>query len=63
MYIGIVLILVGESIFAKSVNLGVYALSVFVLFNVFILIYEEPTLKKRFGDEYLDYCRKVRRWI
>ena len=30
---------------------------------LFVLLYEEPTLRKTFGAEYEDYCRNVRRWI
>jgi len=27
-----------------------------------VVIYEEPTLRRKFGDDYLEYCRNVRRW-
>ncbi|HWZ82402.1 MAG TPA: isoprenylcysteine carboxylmethyltransferase family protein [Terriglobales bacterium] len=30
--------------------------------HLFVLLYEEPTLRKKFGDDYLEYCRNVRRW-
>lgn len=36
-----------------AVALGVY---------LFVLFYEEPTLRKKFGADYEDYCRNVRRW-
>ena len=29
----------------------------------FVRLYEEPTLRRMFGDEYLEYCRNVRRWV
>jgi protein-S-isoprenylcysteine O-methyltransferase Ste14 len=29
----------------------------------FVLLYEEPTLRKMFGGDYEEYCRNVRRWI
>jgi protein-S-isoprenylcysteine O-methyltransferase Ste14 len=35
----------------------------FVLVSLFIVFYEEPTLRRMFGDDYLEYCRNVRRWI
>lgn len=38
---------------AAAVALGVH---------LFVLFYEEPTLRKKFGADYLDYCRNVRRW-
>jgi protein-S-isoprenylcysteine O-methyltransferase Ste14 len=30
---------------------------------VFVLFYEEPTLREKFGAEYQDYCRRVSRWV
>jgi protein-S-isoprenylcysteine O-methyltransferase Ste14 len=30
--------------------------------NLFVVFYEEPTLRKKFGAEYEAYCRNVRRW-
>ena len=30
---------------------------------LFVMLYEEPTLRKKFGADYLEYCRNVRRWI
>jgi protein-S-isoprenylcysteine O-methyltransferase Ste14 len=31
--------------------------------DVFVRLYEEPTLRKMFGPEYDEYCRHVRRWV
>jgi hypothetical protein len=28
-----------------------------------LYLYEEPHLRKIFGEQYLDYCRRVPRWI
>lgn len=63
MYVGVILILIGEAIFFQSANLLVYLLSVLVGFNIFVIHIEEPRLKKDFGKEYDLYCQKVRRWI
>lgn len=63
MYLGVILILVGEAIFFRSVELWAYALFIFVAFNIFIVLIEEPRLQKDFGEEYTRYCKKVRRWI
>lgn len=30
--------------------------------HLFVVFYEEPTLRKKFGAEYEDYSRNVRRW-
>jgi protein-S-isoprenylcysteine O-methyltransferase Ste14 len=29
---------------------------------LFVLLYEEPTLRGKFGMDYEEYCRNVRRW-
>ena len=31
--------------------------------TIFVMIYEEPTLRRLFGEDYIEYCRHVRRWI
>ena len=63
MYVGVILILIGEAIFFQSVELWIYSLFVFIAFNIFVILVEEPRLRKDFGDEYKRYCEKVRRWI
>ena len=63
MYVGVMLILIGEAILTQSASLWIYLTIIFIAFNLFILIHEEPRLKKDFGQEYLLYCKKVRRWI
>ena len=30
--------------------------------HLFVLLYEEPTLRSKFGKEYEQYCRNVNRW-
>jgi protein-S-isoprenylcysteine O-methyltransferase Ste14 len=30
--------------------------------HFFVLLYEEPTLRRKFGADYEEYCRNVRRW-
>jgi len=63
MYVGVMLILIGEAIFFQSDSLLIYLLVVFITFNIFILLREEPRLRKDFGEEYSRYCEQVRRWI
>ena len=63
MYVGVILILIGEAVFFQSVELWIYSLFVFITFNIFTILVEEPRLRKDFGEEYNLYCQKVRRWI
>jgi len=30
--------------------------------HLFVMFYEEPTLRRKFGADYDEYCRNVRRW-
>jgi protein-S-isoprenylcysteine O-methyltransferase Ste14 len=30
--------------------------------HLFVVFYEEPTLRKKFGEDYVNYCRNVDRW-
>jgi protein-S-isoprenylcysteine O-methyltransferase Ste14 len=30
---------------------------------LFVQFYEEPTLRRKFGRDYEEYCRNVRRWV
>lgn len=63
MYLGVIIIIIGEALFFQSTYLGLYLLFLFLVFNLFIMLHEEPRLRKDFGEEYNKYCQKVRRWI
>jgi protein-S-isoprenylcysteine O-methyltransferase Ste14 len=63
MYVACVLVLIGEAIFFESAALLIFAFVLFLFFHIWILIYEEPTLRKKFGASYEEYCDEVSRWI
>jgi len=63
MYLGAGLALAGAALFYQSVALAVYAAAFLLLTHLFVLLYEEPTLRRTFGDEYGAYCRRVGRWF
>ena len=65
MYVGMGLFLVGEAFVLPPITwrMLVVVLSAFAVVTLFILFYEEPTLRGLFGSEYEEYCRNVRRWI
>jgi protein-S-isoprenylcysteine O-methyltransferase Ste14 len=51
-------------VFGRLTMVAIKVASVMVLGVVlFVLLYEEPTLRKMFGAEYEEYCRHVRRWV
>jgi protein-S-isoprenylcysteine O-methyltransferase Ste14 len=65
MYVGLGIILSGEAItFPRlTVTMLVMIASLWLATTLFILAFEEPTLRAKFGDDYAVYCRNVRRWI
>ncbi|HKZ77464.1 MAG TPA: isoprenylcysteine carboxylmethyltransferase family protein [Pyrinomonadaceae bacterium] len=63
MYVGVLSILFGEALLFALQRLFGYAVIVFVLFYLFVLFYEEPTLRRKFGESYEEYCQAVPRWL
>jgi protein-S-isoprenylcysteine O-methyltransferase Ste14 len=63
MYVGVMLMLVGEVIFFQSGMLAIYVALIFLLFYGFVIWFEEPRLNKAFGQEYAAYKKAVRRWL
>jgi protein-S-isoprenylcysteine O-methyltransferase Ste14 len=63
MYVAVVSIVLGQAAFFGSLSLLMYGLCAWLITHLFVLIYEEPTLRKTFGAEYATYCANVPRWI
>ena len=63
MYVGVTVLLIGEFFFWMSWVLAAYTAILFVGFNLFIMLHEEPRLRRDFPEEYDLYCARVRRWI
>ena len=63
MYLGILLILLGHIFWFQSMLLVIYAVCLFIAFHLFIVFYEEPTLRRKFGDSYDRFSQRVPRWI
>lgn len=63
MYIGATLGLLGAALFYQSWSLALYAGIFVLLTHLFVIAYEEPTLRRSFGTEYDDYRSSVRRWL
>jgi protein-S-isoprenylcysteine O-methyltransferase Ste14 len=63
MYLGVLLLLLGQSAFFQSVALVQYTVAWFIVVNLFVVLYEEPSLRRRFGDSYERYFRSVHRWL
>lgn len=63
MYLSVTAIVLGEVLLTGSMPLLVYWIVWFITANLFVLLYEEPTLRSQFGTSYDDYCRSVGRWL
>jgi len=63
MYLGAGLALAGAALFYQSASLWAYTAGFLLLMHLFVILYEEPTLHRSFGEEYETYCRRVRRWL
>lgn len=63
MYVAVTSAILGQALIFGNVTLLEYGGMVWLLFHLFVLIYEEPTLKRSFGPEYKSFCVAVPRWI
>jgi protein-S-isoprenylcysteine O-methyltransferase Ste14 len=62
MYAGAATAMAGASLFYGSLALLAYIAAFLLAFHLFVVFYEEPTLRRRFGADYEGYCSHVRRW-
>ena len=62
MYNGVMAMLLGAAWIWRSEALFFYALTLFCCYHLFVVFYEEPALRSRFGDSYESYRRHVPRW-
>ncbi len=62
-YLAVLALVAAQGLFFGDRLVLAYAAALFVLFHAFVLLYEEPTLRRSFGVEYDVYCQQVRRWI
>lgn len=62
MYIGAGLALAGAALVYESLLLLGYTGFFFLATHLFVMWYEEPALRRTFGQEYEAYCSRVRRW-
>jgi protein-S-isoprenylcysteine O-methyltransferase Ste14 len=63
MYWSVASVLLGEAVVFHSLALAELTVAFFAGTNLFVLFYEEPVLRRKFGAEYEEYCRRVPRWL
>jgi protein-S-isoprenylcysteine O-methyltransferase Ste14 len=62
MYIAVTTTILGQALLLGQVVLLVYAAVVWAGMAAFVLVYEEPTLAGRYGEQYEEYRRAVPAW-
>ena len=62
-YLGGFIAISGESVVLQSLALLAFALAMWLFVHSFVVFFEEPGLKKRFGVAYVEYCERVPRWF
>jgi protein-S-isoprenylcysteine O-methyltransferase Ste14 len=63
MYLSVTTILVGEILLTRSTGLLTYWAIWFLGVNLFVIGFEEPTLRRQFGASYERYAATVPRWL
>ena len=63
MYIGVGLVIGGQAWLFHSLHIAIYMACMLLTAHLFVVVYEEPTLRKQFGDEYDHYRASVPPWI
>jgi protein-S-isoprenylcysteine O-methyltransferase Ste14 len=63
LYLGATVILLGESIVFRSVELVAYAGMFWLVFHLWVLFVEEPILNAKFGARYEQCAGEVPRWL
>jgi len=62
-YLAVVAIILGQGLIFGHAGLLVYGAALWLGFHLFVLAYEEPTLRRTFAAEYDTYCANVPRWL
>ena len=63
MYVGVLLAILGQALWFGSAATLRYALAVVLFFHSFVVFYEEPTLRRKFGEPYAQYSLEIPRWL
>jgi protein-S-isoprenylcysteine O-methyltransferase Ste14 len=63
MYWSVALVMLGEALAFRSLALAEIGCVFFAFTMLFVMVFEEPMLRHKFGAEYDAYCRRVPRWI
>lgn len=62
MYVGVLALIAGQALLLGREVLLLWAGAAAVMFHLFVVLHEEPDLRKRFGADYEAYSAEVGRW-
>lgn len=63
MYLSALLAIGGWSLLFHAWGVAGYGAILGIFFHLFVVLVEEPDLRRRFGDDYIAYCRMTHRWL
>jgi protein-S-isoprenylcysteine O-methyltransferase Ste14 len=63
MYVSVVAVIVGQALVFSQIELIAYAALLWVAFHLFVILYEEPAMRRLFPGEYATYSKTVPRWL
>ena len=63
MYVAVTALIFGQAVLFASWAVALYGVVIAVAFDTFVRLYEEPTLRQAYGEEYAAYCAATPRWI
>jgi protein-S-isoprenylcysteine O-methyltransferase Ste14 len=63
MYVAVVSLILGQALIFGDIRIFVYGLCAWFVAHLFVMTYEEPTLRRSFADDYAVFSAHVPRWI
>ena len=63
MYLGLAAILFGFALFFGSPTMLIAPVLFFLVIDRMLIPEEEATMERLFGEQYVDYKRRVQRWL
>ncbi len=63
MYLGAALLLLGFGLYQRSPSIVLFVPAWWLLFHLLVVLYEEVTVREKFGADYEEYCRRTPCWI
>jgi protein-S-isoprenylcysteine O-methyltransferase Ste14 len=63
MYVAVVALILGQAALFADPRLAAYAAVIWLAFHLFVLAYEEPTLRRAFPQDYAAFTAAVPRWL